>query len=110
MGLLAELFEERVGRLGVIRGVLLEGFRDERLQGVSRARDQFMEQAPGPRGSPHEPQPREGAVSARPPPEETAKTERSLRRFRLSHAGQTGRVFPETNCSKLFPHARQRYS
>jgi hypothetical protein len=76
---------------------------------------QSTEQAPGPRGSPQDPQPPEGdGVSDRPllPPadDETAKTDSSLRRSRLSQAGQAGRESPEVKCSKAFPQARHTYS
>jgi hypothetical protein len=59
-------------------------------------------QAPGPRGSPHDPQAPAGAASREPPPEddETANTERSFLTFRPSHVGQRGFAPPRTNSSK----------
>ena len=74
-------------------------------------------QEPGPRGSPQEPQdPADEDASeaelddVRPPPEPTAKTERSLSIFRLSQDGQRGFESPRTNSSKRFSHSRHRYS
>ena len=76
-----------------------------------------MSQEPGPRGSPQEPQdPADEDASeaelddGRPPPEPTAKTERSLSIFRLSQDGQRGFASPRTNSSKRFSHSRHRYS
>jgi hypothetical protein len=60
-----------------------------------------MSQAPGPRGSPHDPHAPMGSLAADfPLPVLTAKTEISFSRSLLSHDGQEGLAFPKTIFSK----------
>jgi len=71
---------------------------------------QFIEQAPGPRGSPQEPQGVADCGEERLATLETAKTERSRSTRLLSQSGQVTRAFPLTNRSKRAAHFRHRYS
>jgi hypothetical protein len=72
---------------------------------------QLIEQAPGPRGSPQDPQPPERASDGpADPPLPTAKTESSFCSFGLRHSGQRGLASPSTNSSKRFSQSRQTYS
>ncbi len=76
-----------------------------------RSSFQFTPQEPGPRGSPHEPQPAGASGAfAPPPPAPTAKTDRSFSSFPLAQPGHRGRASPSTNSSKRRSHSRQRYS
>ena len=65
-----------------------------------------MEQAPGPRGSPHAPHGPAGASSAR--GDEalvlTAKVDNCLLRAVPSHDGHTGARSARVKCSKRWPH------
>src|ERR1051326_8408239 len=68
-----------------------------------------MEQAPGPRGSPHAPQGGAGlALAALSPP--TAKLESCWSSRLLSHLGQVAFWLPSTIASKRCRHSRQMYS
>ena len=70
---------------------------------------QFIEQAPGPRGSPQEPQGADCGEERLALPE-TANTERRRSTRALSHLGHATRAFPLTNLSKRDSQSRQRYS
>jgi len=64
------------------------------MRGTTGRTDQFIEQDPGPRGSPHAPHAPpdagNGAASLLAPFVLTANTERSFCRFTLWHDGQLG--------------------
>jgi hypothetical protein len=70
-----------------------------------------MEQAPGPRGSPHIPQ---GAADGVPGEDEgpfaTAKTDSCFSSSALSQAGQLAVSCPRVRYSKWWPQARHAYS
>src|SRR5690348_5422419 len=69
-----------------------------------------MEQAPGPRGSPHDPQ-GDGAESAEGDESlATANLEICCVRRLLSHLGQRAFCWPSTMASNLCSHSRQMYS
>jgi hypothetical protein len=72
-----------------------------------------MLQAPGPRGSPHVPQPPGDAAAALEDDEdlvETANVESCFSRLRLWQAGHDGGRSPVTNCSNGRWQSRQTYS
>jgi len=70
-----------------------------------------MSQAPGPRGSPHDPHAPAGSLAADfPLPVLTAKTEISFSRSLLLHDGQAGFFDPKTIASNRLEHFRQEYS
>src|SRR4029077_14588021 len=80
---------------------------------------QSVAQEPGPRGSPHVPQPGPSAGSspaapsdraARPPELPTANVERSFSRAAPPQAGQAATAFPITRVSNRREQRRQRYS
>ncbi len=74
------------------RGRLGDGRRREHGQcgQGGRGAHQFRLHAPGPRGSPHVPQPPAGTAGSRGPDDETAKTESCLSSAWLRHDGQAG--------------------
>ncbi len=86
------------------------GLREESNRTSTRVVSQFVEQAPGPRGSPHEPQEPADSAEERADPLETAKTERSRSTRALSQSGHSMRPFPLTNLSKRVSQSRHRYS
>ncbi len=59
-----------------------------------------MEQEPGPRGSPQDPQAPEGTLELDAAFAETAKTESCGASFWLLHLGQEAFSFPKTKASK----------
>ena len=59
-----------------------------------------MEQEPGPRGSPQDPQAPEGTLELDAAFAETAKTESCGASFLLLHLGQEAFSFPKTKASK----------
>ena len=69
-----------------------------------------MEQAPGPRGSPHAPQGAAARGAAAPSLPATANTESCLSRSALEQVGQTGRCPPWTSVSNAWWQLRQTYS
>jgi len=74
------------------------------------ATPQFIEHAPGPRGSPHEPHaegaPGEGLV----PFDDTAKTDSFGSSFELRHFGQSAFSLPYTRASNSWSHSLHLYS
>jgi hypothetical protein len=62
--------------------------------------DQFIEQAPGPRGSPQLPQAPPPPEGIHPPDADTPKAENCFSNFVAWHWGQTALVDPWTNSSK----------
>jgi hypothetical protein len=72
---------------------------------------QLMEQAPGPRGSPHAPQGDAAAVlSGDEAPFATANTDSCFSSSALAQAGQLGDSRSRVRYSKWWPQARQAYS
>jgi len=69
-----------------------------------------MEQEPGPRGSPHDPQGPATGADADGPFAETAKTDSFGVRFLPRHFGQTALSFPKTRASNSFWHVLHEYS
>lgn len=70
-----------------------------------------MEQAPGPRGSPHDPQgDAEGVLSGDEAPFATANTDSCFSSSALAHAGQLGDSRSRVRYSKWWPQARHAYS
>ncbi len=78
-----------------------------------REKRQFVEQEPGPRGSPQLPQdPGDASEAAAPFPLLTAKTESCFSSFTLSHDGHRGVSSEElnTSVSNRLLHSKQAYS
>jgi len=80
---------------------------------AGRRADQFIEQAPGPRGSPHIPQapPVEAGIEDGPvdgPP--TANTDSCFSSSTPAQAGQAGACPARVRNSNLWPQPRQAYS
>ncbi len=75
-------------------------------------RNQFIEQAPGPRGSPQLPQgPGISRAAALELPEWAEKTESCFSSFSLLHEGHCGvSLEPRTSVSNLWSHFLQAYS
>ena len=71
---------------------------------------QFIEQAPGPRGSPQRPHGAGPALDDSRPPVATAKVDSTRSRFVPAHAGQCGTSCPRTSTSACLPQSRQSYS
>jgi hypothetical protein len=72
---------------------------------------QFIEQEPGPRGSPQEPQPPpDPDVTGHPPVAPTPNAENCLSNAVALQPGQAGTALPCTNSSKRWLHSRQTYS
>jgi hypothetical protein len=69
-----------------------------------------MEQEPGPRGSPHDPQGPATGADADAPFAETAKTDSLGVRFLPRHFGQMALSFPKTRASNSFWHVLHEYS
>jgi hypothetical protein len=69
-----------------------------------------MEQEPGPRGSPHDPQGPAIGADADAPFAETAKTASLGVRFLPRHFGQMALSFPKTRVSNSFWHVLHEYS
>ena len=92
---------------GLTGGACAEGSGASRLR---QSQTQSIEHAPGPRGSPQDPQAPAGSADARVALFETEKTERRRSTRALSHSGQATRDFPLTNLSNRDSHSRHRYS
>lgn len=114
--------QARVGRLHPPQLHFLEqfnegiGFRDG-VDGLVKGlfagvthRGQFIEQAPGPRGSPQDPQAPDPLVLAQSELAPTPKGENCFCSFVALHDGQAGVVEPCTIASNRWLHSWQRYS
>jgi hypothetical protein len=83
------------------------------FEGAEEVRhDQFIEQAPGPRGSPHAPHGAGAGKSARGPDAcaPTANVDSCLLSVRESHDGHAASRSARVRCSKWWPQDWQAYS